>query len=346
MVVASSTANCSIIGELRDGSRPAGTASAPPATPSCSSISGKNTARQMFERLRGQFAFALYDKQRRHVILARDRVGICPLHWAVQGDWLLFRFGDQSHPGLGQGPASRPMRGDSTISSRSLPCPAGERRSRASRPSCPGRYLKVRVRAPSDDAPDQRAHVLGPRFSRRRRGIRSAGPQHLIDEFDAALFRAVDIAAAGRRSGHRLLERRHRLGHGAGRGFACSGSPIPSFTVQIDRRGSTKPPAPWRPAPSARRRPCCAATAPRWPRPIRGLIERPIVPWSIPPVPRCCCLSGEVHRQGYKVALTGEGSDEALAGYPWFKFHRLLRLLDRGRFRPSAVAKRVLRTGS
>src|SRR5581483_8758447 len=55
------------------------------------------------------------------------------------------------------------------------------------------------------------------------------------------------------------------------------------------------------------------------------------------------CLSGEVHRQGYKVALTGEGSDEALAGYPWFKIHKLLRLLDIGPFRPSAVASLALR---
>ena len=30
-------------------------------------------------------------------------------------------------------------------------------------------------------------------------------------------------------------------------------------------------------------------------------------------------LAGEVHNQGYKVALTGEGADEAFAGYIWFK---------------------------
>src|SRR6185437_5291200 len=44
----------------------------------------------MFDRLRGQFAFALYDKRRRQMILARDRVGICPLHYAVRGGWLYF----------------------------------------------------------------------------------------------------------------------------------------------------------------------------------------------------------------------------------------------------------------
>ena len=32
-------------------------------------------------------------------------------------------------------------------------------------------------------------------------------------------------------------------------------------------------------------------------------------------------LAEAVHEQGYKVALTGEGADEALAGYVWHKTH-------------------------
>src|SRR4029077_15478080 len=39
-------------------------------------------------------------------------------------------------------------------------------------------------------------------------------------------------------------------------------------------------------------------------------------------------LAREVHARGYKVALTGEGADEWLAGYPWYKVHKLLGLLD------------------
>jgi asparagine synthase (glutamine-hydrolysing) len=39
-------------------------------------------------------------------------------------------------------------------------------------------------------------------------------------------------------------------------------------------------------------------------------------------------LARAVHQNGYKVALTGEGADEWLAGYPWHKFHRLGALLD------------------
>src|SRR6516162_4477717 len=51
-------------------------------------------AEGMLERLRGQFALALWDERRQRLLLARDRFGICPLYWTRQstpaGDWLLF----------------------------------------------------------------------------------------------------------------------------------------------------------------------------------------------------------------------------------------------------------------
>ena len=34
-------------------------------------------------------------------------------------------------------------------------------------------------------------------------------------------------------------------------------------------------------------------------------------------------LARAVHDQGYKVVLTGEGADEALAGYAWFKTQKI-----------------------
>jgi asparagine synthase (glutamine-hydrolysing) len=41
-------------------------------------------------RLRGQFAVAVWDAASRKLLLARDHFGICPLHWYVKGDVLLF----------------------------------------------------------------------------------------------------------------------------------------------------------------------------------------------------------------------------------------------------------------
>ena len=42
------------------------------------------------ERLNGQFAFALWDRRERRLLLARDRVGICPLFYALDGRRLRF----------------------------------------------------------------------------------------------------------------------------------------------------------------------------------------------------------------------------------------------------------------
>ena len=39
-------------------------------------------------------------------------------------------------------------------------------------------------------------------------------------------------------------------------------------------------------------------------------------------------LSGRVHSCGQKVVLTGEGADEWLVGYPWYKAAKLIGYLD------------------
>src|SRR5262249_44263788 len=54
-------------------------------------------------------------------------------------------------------------------------------------------------------------------------------------------------------------------------------------------------------------------------------------------------LARSVHEHGYKVALTGEGADEWLAGYPWYKVHRLFGLFD---VIPGVPLSRLLRRGA
>ena len=74
----------------------------------------------LFPHLKGQFAFALFDFAKRVVILARDRVGICPLHWSRQGDFVY--FGSRSRRCSPPAPCRRwPTSAASITCSRSLP---------------------------------------------------------------------------------------------------------------------------------------------------------------------------------------------------------------------------------
>jgi asparagine synthase (glutamine-hydrolysing) len=120
------------------------------------------------------------------------------------------------------------------------------------------------------------------------------------------------------------------------------GRALPSFTIRIASAGLDETD---RALLAARRLGAaptiveCDATT------IRRLYPKLIVAAEAPVVDTSCAAlyrQAQIVRQhGFKVVLTGEGADEAFAGYPWLKAGKALGLLDFGAMRTSNLLRHL-----
>jgi asparagine synthase (glutamine-hydrolysing) len=286
----------------------------------------------MFERLRGQFALALWDAPRRRLVLGRDRFGICPLYWTRQGGWLLLASEIKALFASGLVPARPDPRGiNHLFSFFALPGPV----------TCfadvhallPGRYLDIRWR-PSPESPEGAATVSEHTFWEMDfpdagQEDRGGGARQLVDEFERVLVPAVerrlraDVPVVGYLSGgvdsSMVVALASRI----------RGEPLPTFTIRIDDPTLDETSEAGLVARHIGGTPItvgCGAPdiLANYPRLVRAA-EAPVVDTSCTAL---LMLAQEVHARGYKVALTGEGADEWLAGYPWYKVAKLLGYLD------------------
>jgi asparagine synthase (glutamine-hydrolysing) len=153
---------------------------------------------------------------------------------------------------------------------------------------------------------------------------RYADPQPAVDELEHLLRRAVrrrlrgDVPVVSYISGG--LDSTTVLGLSSRE----AGHPLQAFTISLDQAGKDERRHATESA-TALGSPLTTVTmdrrqiAARYPDLISAA-ESPVLDTS------CACLlqlSEAVHGAGYKVALTGEGADEALAGYPWFRAERM-----------------------
>ena len=297
-----------------------------------------------FEHLHGQFAFAIIDFKNRKILLARDRVGICPLHWSRQGDW--FYFGSEIKAVLASGavPAACDPRGlDHIFTFFAM----GTRRTMFAgvQSILPGHYLRIQFRE-GDDAADVTEHQywdldfpdMGDEYD-------PSNSESLIDEYEATFRRAVeirlraDVPVVGYLSGgvdSAMVLKTASLIRGEG---------VPSFTIGITSDPkldeTTKAKAIAKIIGSQGTYVHCDGSV------ISAAYPKLIAAADSPVVDTSCaslwCLSREVHDQGYKVALTGEGSDESQAGYVWFKSNKALRWFDVAGFKPSVALSRLFR---
>jgi asparagine synthase (glutamine-hydrolysing) len=298
---------------------------------------------EVFSELKGQFALALVDFARRTVFLARDRVGICPLHWSQHGDWLYFGSEIKALIASGGVPAAVDPRGlDHLFTFFAM----SSRRTmfEGVQSVLPGHYLKIALRGDG-----RRAEIVERRywdfdFPDAGREIDSTDPRRLVDQFEATFERAVDLRlradvpvvgylSGGVDSAYVLATASRLRGH-----------PIPSFTIQVPGKGLDETTDALVTARHIGSLPTILTVDAKV---ISDTYAKLIASADCPVIDTSCaalwCLSQEVHHQGYKVALTGEGSDEAFGGYVWFKLRKLTYWMDSASWKGSDWINRIIR---
>jgi asparagine synthase (glutamine-hydrolysing) len=285
---------------------------------------------RMFEGLRGQFAIAVWDERRNRLVLGRDRFGIAPLYWTRQGDWLLFASEIKGLLASGIVPAIPDRRGlDHVFTFAAMPgpitCFEGIQLLR------PGYLIEITPATPRDPAPvvNERAYweMDFPDSGDEELGL---DQRKLIDQFEELMLASVeerlraDVPVGAYLSGG--------VDSSMIVALAChlKGSAINTYTVQVDspeldeldaanlvaKHIGTKPPVvqPFRKEDALN----------TYPRLIHAA-EAPVIDTSCAALLQ---LAGRVHDNGQKVVLTGEGADEWLVGYPWYKAAKALGYLD------------------
>jgi asparagine synthase (glutamine-hydrolysing) len=299
----------------------------------------------LFPHLKGQFAFVLVDFARKMVILARDRVGICPLYWSRQGDFLYFGSEVKVLIASGAIPARADPRGlDHLFTFYAI----GARRTcfEGVQSILPGYYLRLTWPPGGGEAEIAERKYWDLDFPDWGEEEDDAGDgSRLVGEFESVFSRAVeirlraDVPVVGYLSGG--VDSAYVLATAA----KIRGAPIPSFTIKVPEPGFDEAA---HAGVTATHVGGLATVLEAGPDLITSSYPKLIEAAESPVFDTSCAallaLSGEVRRQGFKAVLTGEGADEGLAGYVWFKIREIARSLDVGdTFRPSTGISRLAR---
>src|SRR3954470_4060996 len=285
---------------------------------------------QMWERLRGQFAIALWDERRQQLQIGRDRFGIAPLFWSRQDDWLLFASEIKGLLASGMVPARPDRRGlDHVFTFSAVPgprtCFEGVQLLTA------GHCLRISPANGNGTSPTVEERAFWEMdFPDEGSEERGEDPKKLIDEFEKVLLQAVeerlraDVPVGAYLSG----------GVDSSMIVALSthlkGPAINTYTVRVDspeldelsaanqtaKHVGTKPPI----VQDFR----ASDALETYPQLIEAA-EAPVIDTSCAALLQ---LARKVHACGQKVVLTGEGADEWLVGYPWYKAAKIIDYLD------------------
>jgi len=286
-------------------------------------------------RLKGMFAFALWDRGRGELLLARDRAGEKPLHWATLPDGTL-AFASELPALLALPRLSRALdraAADDFLALGYIPDPATIYREIRRLPAA--HFLLLRRGEPLDLAP--RRYWQPPR--RAMAAAAADAPAELARRLEAAVRSQLmsDVPLGAFLSGG--VDSASVVAFAAEALQEVGAPALSTFTIGFED--------------GADERPMAAAIAARFrtahhaesgttdylaaARVLAAVFAEPFGDHSAVPTLAVCRLA----RRHVKGALSGDGGDEVLAGYRRYRFHALVeaarRLIPRG-LRRTAVA--------
>jgi asparagine synthase (glutamine-hydrolysing) len=277
----------------------------------------------------GQFALAIWDRAERRLVLARDRFGICPLYTAEADGWLLFASEIKALFASGMLDAALDPRGIDHVFACLCASPVRSAFAGVA-PLPPGHRIAARAGEPAGVA--RFAAIEFPEEGRERRAETAREAAAVADELERALAAAVDrrlaadapVAAYLSGGVDSSLITALAAGGGGGSGRQA-GRAVTAFSVELagglgpDEAGLAAETARTLGASHVKVRVGPAEVAALFPEVVRAA-EVPILDHADAAL---LALARAVRAHGFKAVLTGEGADEAFAGYPWTRFlHR------------------------
>jgi len=288
---------------------------------------------EMLQHLKGQYAICVWDSRTNEVLLARDRAGICPLFYTVVKHdgthWLMFASEMKALFASGLVEREADMQGLNHIFTfMAMPGPTTV--FRGIKCLVPGRYLHFKLGETTPEQATTQKTYWQITYPDRGHEEYGADEKKLVDEFEAVLYQAVqrrvwaDVPVVSYLSG------------GVDSSIVVAmanktmGRPIPTFTISVtEKRLNEKSEALY----VAKHLGCEPVVVECGHDEIRTRYPELIAAAEFPVIDTSCLglldLARSVHQHGYKVALTGEGADEWLAGYSWFKIRKLVGWMDK-----------------
>lgn len=281
---------------------------------------------KLVDHLSGQYVFCVWDKRTNDILLVRDRAGICPLHFTtIKHDgtqWLLFCSEMKGLLASGLVPAAVDITGINHIFTFfGQPGPATVFKGISS--LLPGRYLQLKPGTPISEQLKQRIYW---QIEYPKEGDEDYGDDiKTVNKYEELLVSAVnrrlraDVPVVSYLSGGVDSSLIVAMANKA------LGRPIPTFTISVKAEGLNEESEALG---VARSLGCDPVIVNYTHDDLRNGYPELIRAAEFPVMDTSCLallnLAKAVHARGYKVALTGEGPDEWLGGYPWFKIHKAL----------------------